>query len=430
MDYFDALRKKAVTVVGLGVSNEPLVKLLLSHDAAVTICDKNDNIDRTYWESMGVKLSLGERYMDGLGGDIVLRTPGLRPDHPSLLSAKAAGSEITSETELFFKFCPCPIFAITGSDGKSTTTTVIAEMLRAAGHTVHLGGNLGTPLLPIVNSIMPSDYAVLELSSFQLMSFTQSPHVAVVTNVTPNHLDWHTGMDEYIAAKQRLLDFQGENDIAVLNSGNEITSHIPSKGIRRMFSHSDVKNGVLYDILPISDIKIRGQHNIENYMAAVLAVKDIVPADAIRQVAQTFNGVPHRNQLVHTKDGVSFYNDSIGSSPTRTIASLYSHTAPVVLIAGGYDKNIPYEPLAEALPGHVKAVVLMGKTAGKIRSAIENVSKDIPLIDASSMADAVDKATSAACKGDVVLLSPASASFDMFKNFEERGNMFVELVKK
>ena len=448
-EYFRSLRGKKILVMGLGVSNRPLVRMLLSYGCDVTGCDKTPrekfDDELRELELFGCKMKVGEGYLDGLSADIVFRTPGMHPNIPALQALRESGAEVTSEMEVFFELCPCTILAVTGSDGKTTTTTLISEMLKASGKTVWLGGNIGTPLLPMIDQIRETDYAVVELSSFQLMDMRRSPHIAVVTNLAPNHLDVHKDMEEYIQAKVNLFRFQSGEDILIVNGDNDITSGFVGNGATRYFSYSGkVKTGTYLDgdviyrgnvpVLDKKEIVIPGEHNVENYMTAILAVDGLVGDETIRQVARTFGGVEHRIEFVREKDGVRFYNDSIASSPTRTIAGLKSFPEKVILLAGGYDKKIPYDVLGPYIVEHTKAVYLCGATADQIRRAVENAPGYQPgcpeLIDCADLKDATLKAAADAKSGDVVLMSPASASFDQFKNFEVRGNYFKALVKE
>ena len=446
--YFTSLRTKRIAVLGLGVSNRPLVKLLLEYGCSVTGCDRTprEKMDEEVLalESQGVTLCLGENYLDDVQADIVFRTPGMHPANPSLEALRSRGAKITSEMEVFFELCPCKIIAVTGSDGKTTTTTLISEMLKAQGYTVWLGGNIGTPLLPLQRQMKESDFAVVELSSFQLMDMTRSPQVAVVTNLAPNHLDVHKDMEEYIQAKVNLFRFQKESDLLVLNADNAITGAFTGNGTTQKFSRQGkpcacrVENGVIYRngeaVLDTKDILIPGVHNIENYMAAILAVQGLVSDETVRQVAKNFGGVEHRIELVRIKDGVRYYNDSIASSPTRTIAGLRSFTEKVMLIAGGYDKHIPYDVLGPEICSHAKALYLNGATAGLIRQAVENAEnydpEELKIYDCGDFETAVRAAARDAKDGDVVLMSPASAAFDQFKNFMVRGAFFKKLVKE
>ena len=444
--YFEALNGKEIAVLGLGVSNRPLVRLLLEYGCQVTGCDKTprEKLDPEVLEleNMGCRLSLGEGYLEGLEADVVFRTPGMHPGNPAIVKLRQQGAQITSEMEVFFEVAPCHLIAVTGSDGKTTTTTLISEMLKEAGKTVWLGGNIGTPLLPLCRQMKAEDYAVVELSSFQLMDMKRSPQRAVVTNLAPNHLDVHKDMEEYVDAKKNIFRFQGKDDLLVLNADNDITSSFTGPGQTHFFSRKKRTNcvfeeaGAIYrrgeKVLETKDILIPGTHNIENYMAAIAAVDGLVDDDAIRTVAKTFGGVEHRIELVRVKDGVKFYNDSIASSPSRTIAGLRSFHEKVILIAGGYDKHIPYDVLGPEIRAHVKKLFLCGATAGKIRAAVEQTEggEKPEITDCGDFEAAVRAAAAAARQGDIVLMSPASASFDQFKNFMVRGECFKKIVKE
>ena len=443
--FFTSLKGKKIAVLGLGVSNQPLVRLLLQYGCDVTGCDRTprEKADASLLEleTLGCKLSLGDTYLDGIRADLVFRTPGMHPGNPALEMLRAQGAEVSSEMEIFFEVCPCNILAVTGSDGKTTTTTLISEMLKAEGKTVWLGGNIGTPLLSKVPQMGPHDFAVVELSSFQLMDMRRSPQRAVITNLSPNHLDVHKDMDEYVDAKKNIYLHQQPGDLLVLNADNAITAGLVGPGRTQFFSrqgetvHVRLENGVIFrggqPVLETKDILLPGVHNIENYMAAIAAVEDLVSDDAVRSVAKHFGGVEHRIELVRVKDGVRFYNDSIASSPTRTIAGLRSFPEKVILIAGGYDKHIPYDVLGPEICEHVKKLFLCGATAPQIRAAVENCRGNKPeMVDCGNFENAVRTAAAAAESGDVVLMSPASASFDEFKNFMVRGEFFKSIVKE
>lgn len=451
LEYLTSLKNKRVAVIGIGVSNTPLIRMLLSAGINVTACDKNsrDGLGEISeeLERLGAHLQLGENYLAGLDQDVIFRTPGLRPDVPALEAARERGAEITSEMEVFFRVCPCKIIAVTGSDGKTTTTTIISELLKAAGYNVHVGGNIGRPLLPDAASMNSSDVAVLELSSFQLMTMNQSPDIAVVTNVSPNHLDVHKSMDEYIAAKENVFAHQSSQGLAVFNYDNDITRAFAEKASGRCvyFSRRNelchgvyVKDNAIWSgerkVLSLEDILIPGVHNVENYMAAIAAVESMVSDGVIRKVAQTFGGVEHRIELVRTLNGVRYYNDSIASSPTRTIAGLRSFKEKVILIAGGYDKKIPFDVLGTEIIEHVKVLVLTGTTASKIRAAVEAVpdyaGTNPEILEFDDFRQAVLAAHNAAQPGDVVILSPACASFDKFKNFMLRGEAFKKIINE
>ena len=446
-EYFASLKGKKIAVLGLGVSNRPLVRLLLDAGCDVTGCDRTEreklDAEVLELETAGCKLSLGANYLDNMEAEIVFRTPGMHPGNPALVALGQKGAKITSEMEVFFAVCPCKLIAVTGSDGKTTTTTLISEMLKAQGYTVWLGGNIGTPLLPLCPQMQENDYAVVELSSFQLMDMTHSPQRAVVTNLAPNHLDVHKDMDEYVDAKKNIFRFQKETDLLVLNADNAITDGFVGNGITRKFSRvgqgdACIQSGAIClagrKILDTADILLPGVHNIENYMAAILAVQGLVEDETIRFVAKNFGGVEHRIELVRIKDGVRFYNDSIASSPSRTIAGLRSFKEKVLLIAGGYDKHIPYDVLGPEVCKHVKKLYVNGATADQIRAAVEAAPEYTPgcleIVDCGDFESAVRAAAADAVSGDVVLMSPASAAFDQFKNFMVRGEFYKKLVKE
>ena len=385
----DLIKGKKVAFIGAGVSHKTLIKEFVELGAHVTLCDQKKSVEdfgdyAATIKELGIGLSLGENYLDGFKGqDIIMRTPGfVGYFEKPLQDAMAAGTMVTSEVELFFDFCPCEIVAVTGSDGKTTTTTLISKFYEAAGRKVHLGGNIGAALLPMLPEVAPEDVAVVELSSFQLISMHSSPNIAVVTNVTPNHLDHHKDMQEYIDAKRNILLYQKQPCRAVLGYENEISRSMQKdcKGKQVWFTRlHDTDNGaflrkednmlcmaedgVVTPFLAQKDVKLRGLHNVENLLAAIAAVWGRVPVDVMRQVGSTFTGVEHRIEPVRVLDGVTYYNDSIASSPTRTIAGLRSFDQKIILIAGGYDKKIPYEPLAPEIVAHVKVLVLMGSGA-------------------------------------------------------------------
>lgn len=452
-DYIESLRHKSVAVIGIGVSNTPLLERLLAEGIRVTACDKRSREQMgeqaEHLERLGCELHLGADYLKDLDADVIFRTPGLRPDVPEIAVCVDRGAVLTSEMEVFFEVCPCTIIAVTGSDGKTTTTTIIAELLKAAGKRVWVGGNIGHPLLCEADGMLATDYAVLELSSFQLMTMKHSPHIAVVTNLAPNHLDVHRDMAEYVAAKENIFRHQSGEDVAVFNADNAVTAEQSHRapGRARLFSRQgEVADGVFLRgedivcrsgghervVMTTGDIKIPGVHNVENYMAAIAAVDGLVPDEVIRDFAREFGGVEHRIELVRTYRGVRYYNDSIASSPSRTIAGLRSFHEKVILIAGGYDKHIPFDVLGPEIVEHVKLLVLCGATADKIRAAVENAPGYQPgkpeIRDVTPFTAAVEAARDRAQPGDVVTLSPACAAFDQFKNFAERGKFFKSIV--
>lgn len=452
-EYVNSIKDKRIAVIGVGVSNTPLINLLLSCGCNVTVCDKR-SLSEMGMEALdlinrGAKLKLGEDYLEGLDHDIIFRTPGLMPFDPHLEAAKARGSLITSEMEVFFALCPCKTIAVTGSDGKTTTTTIISELLKAAGYRVHLGGNIGHPLLCEIPETVADDIAVLELSSFQLHSMYCKPNVAVVTNISPNHLDKHKNYQDYIDAKRAEFEHQNEDDKLILNFDDEHSAYYAH------FAHAPVsyfsdknrvdrgvicENGVILrvngteqqEIMGAEEIKLPGEHNLLNYLAAFAAVEGLVSNEICRQVAMTFAGVEHRLEQVRVLNGVTYINDSIGTSPTRTSAGLHALKVKPIVIAGGYDKHIPFDGLGDELCRFAKRVFLTGDTAESIHKAIVNSpyyaesSLEVHRID--DFKEAVLAASASAEPGDIVLLSPACAAFDRFKNFAERGKYFKEIV--
>ena len=454
-------------VIGLGISNVPLCKYLKKNGAARVIgrdkkseAELGDNAKEL--RALGIELILGDKYLEGLGGEntVIFRSPGLRPDIPEIKDAVERGAVLSSEMELFFERTKATVIAITGSDGKTTTTTLTGLLLSKqfekdrSGRKVYIGGNIGEPLLPRVDEMTENDFAVVELSSFQLMTMKKSADRAVVTNITPNHLNWHTDMNEYTESKTNVYKGNPECQVT-LNGKNGITSSLAktveaSKITGFALNREDaesvskscvyVKDGsIIYsdesgdkEVIKVDDIKIPGLHNVENYMAAISVTYGLVSFDTVKEVAQSFGGVEHRCEFVRELDGVKYYNSSIDSSPTRTIAALSSFKDKVIVICGGYDKHIPFDPLAKALCKYAKALVLTGATADAIKSAI-NCCEDyrnglFDIAECNDFTEAVKKAHTLARKGDTVILSPACASFDAFKNFEERGRRFKEIV--
>ncbi len=452
-EYLEELSGRPVTVIGMGISNVPLIKMLLRAGVKVTVRDKANREKvadlAQELESLGATLVLGPDYLKDLGGELIFRTPGLSPNTPELAQAVENGAALSSEMEVFFQTCPSHLVAVTGSDGKTTTTTIISEFLKEAGKTVYVGGNIGKPLLPDVADMDPEDYAVLELSSFQLMTMEQSPNIAVITNLAPNHLDVHKDFQEYIDAKENIFTHQTAQDIAVFNADNPYTAEEAGRAVgrARLFSRQrELEDGVFLrggaiitrsggqerEVMRVSDIKLPGVHNVENYLAAIAAVDGLVPDEVIRDFAREFGGVEHRIEFIRTRKGVRWYNDSIASSPSRTIAGLNSFPEKVILIAGGKDKGIPYDALGPVVNDHVKLLLLCGATAGVIRRAVEQADNynGLEILDVADYREAVSIADSRASEGDVVILSPASTSFDRFKNFMERGKAFKAIVNQ
>ena len=451
------IKGKYVAIMGMGVSNTPLIRYLMDLDANITVFDKKteDELGKSFIEEyvlQGVQFSLGENYLDNLHGyDIIFRSPGIIPDVEQIQKEVDRGAILTSEIEKLIELTPSKVIGITGSDGKTTTTTLIYTMLKEEGYNCYLGGNIGTPLFAKIDEMKPDDIIVLELSSFQLMTLKNSPSISIVTNVSPNHLDVHKSYEEYIEAKKNIFRFQNENDIVVLNYDNDITRDFAfeAKGEVRFFSRKQrLEKGVIVqdnkikivtpeseeEIMNIDDILLLGMHNVENACTAIAAVKDLVKKESIVKVLTTFKGVEHREEFVRELNGVKWYNDSIGSSPTRTIAGLASFKTKVVLIAGGYDKHLDYTDMGKYILDHVKVLILMGQTKEKIKEATLSELKkregsvNLPIIECNTLEEAIKSASENSKSGDVVFFSPASASFDMFKNFVERGKKFKEIV--
>ena len=469
------LQSSKIAVIGLGVSNIPLIKYLKDLNANVVVFDKRniekiDNHIIKYLRENNIVGNFGENYLENLKGfDIIFRSPSCRPDTQELLDEKKRGAIITSEIEMVVKLCPGKVIGITGSDGKTTTTSLIYEILKKVNYSCYLGGNIGTPLFDKLPDMKKEDIIVLELSSFQLMDMEVSPNISVITNITPNHLDIHKSYEEYIDSKKNIFKFQTENDILVLNYNNEIVKNFEkeAKGKVVFFSKEDkLENGVMFNddiikyaengirrqLLNVKDVKLRGKHNYENICTAIAATYTLADFDVIVEAVKEFKGVEHRLEFVKNINGVKWYNDSIGSSPTRTIAGLRAFEEDIILIAGGYDKHLDYEPLAVPILEKVSTLILLGQTAKKIENSVKNEieklngeiyeennyqilkynlnkeEKVIKLYMVNSLEETVEIANKEATDKDVVLFSPASASFDMFKNFMERGEKFKNLV--
>lgn len=453
--YFENLKGKKVAFLGIGVSHKQLIQKFVAYGAEVTLCDMrqmhefDDDIDGI--RELGIHFQLGEHQFDHLERfDMVFRTPGIYYLRPEIQNAIAAGANVTSEMEEFFKLCPCKIIAITGADGKTTTTTLISEMLLKQGYTVHKGGNIGRALLPVVDEMEQNDYAVVELSSFQLLSMKQAGDITVVTNVQPNHLNVHKDYQEYKDAKKNLIIYQKKDSKTVLNLDNLVTreEYAPCvQGQLVWFSKTkmpevgsfwDMQSGNIsyhdaqgvHPVMKRSDIKLIGDHNVENFLTAIAAVWGIVQVENMVHVAREFGGVEHRMELVRQLDGVEYYNDSIASSPERTIAGLRAREQKVILIAGGKNKGLVYDKLGPVINERVKVLIVMGETASVIQKSVMSAPNysGLKILHAENMEQAVTLARENAQAGDVVSLSPASTSFDKYKNFEKRGQHFKSIV--
>ena len=460
IEFNNYLRGRNVAIIGLGVSNIPLLDYLHDLKSNVTVFDAReiDNIDRVIVDKIvnyGMTFSFGKGYLDKLVGfDIIFRSPSCLPTVPELLKEAERGAIITTEIEMLLELCPGTVIGVTGSDGKTTTTTLIYEIIKEDGYNCFLGGNIGTPLFTRIGEMQPEDIVVLELSSFQLMNMKVSPKISVITNITPNHLNVHADMEEYIEAKKNIFKYQDENGLLILNYDNEITRECEKEAPGNVVffsSKNKIPNGYIVDtddgkikvsenslrkhVFDTKNMKLRGVHNFENASCAIIATKDLVKKESIEKVLTEFKGVEHRLELVkETKARIKWYNDSVSSSPTRTMAGLNAFTFKnIILIAGGYDKNLDYNVLAKPILDNCKSVILLGQTADKIEKGINLELKksktEFPIYRCKTLKQAVETANEIAIKGDVVLFSPASASFDMFKNFAERGEIFKQYVR-
>ena len=468
LDWMQYIRGKRCAVVGLGVSNRPLIGFLLMRGAIVCARDRKTReelgevIDEL--EKQGATFKLGEDYLEGLDEEIIFRSPGMRPDIPEFAAAVERGAVLTSEMELFFELTPATVIGITGSDGKTTSTTltglILSQEYKDDEKTrIFVGGNIGTPLLPMVADMTERDFAVVELSSFQLQDIKHSPHVTAVTNVTPNHLNWHTGMDEYTEAKANGFRYSPCRR-AVLNAENRITAELAKSAdvpvtyfSSKKESYTEfplkggdsavyVRDGKIYlwyenterEIMQAAQLLLRGRHNLENLMTAIALTFEYASPESVREVATTFTGVKHRMEPVRVSNGVTYYDSSIDSTPVRTAAVLSAMPAKPIVICGGSDKGTPYEPLADAICEYAKAAVITGATAGKILTALSQKNEvqegKIPVYLQPDFGEAVKLACTTAQEGDIVLLSPACASFDAFKNYKERGMAFRAIIEQ
>ena len=456
-EFNEFLKNRKVAVIGLGVSNIPLLDYLHEKKAIVTVFDQKtiDEIPKEIMDKVteySFQFSLGKCYLDKLKGfELIFRSPSCLPTVPELVEAEKNGAIITSEIELVLKMTPSKVIGVTGSDGKTTTTTLIHKILTHAGYNCFLGGNIGIPLFTKIEEMKPEDIVVLELSSFQLMGMEISPDISVVTNISPNHLNIHKDYKEYIDAKKNIFKYQNEEGILVINYDNEITKPFKEEAKGKVVyfsSKTKLEDGFIVDsdiikestggirkhILNVKDLALRGNHNYENICTAFAATQSLVDTDIAYEAIKDFQGVEHRLEFIREIDGVKWYNDSVSSAPTRTIAGLNSYSEEIVLIAGGYDKNLDYTPIAKPIVEKVKTLILLGQTSGKIYEAVkrelESQNKFLNIYMCESLEETVNKAKKYAKPGQIVLFSPASASFDMFKNFADRGEKFKNLVNK
>lgn len=448
-------RGKKVAIIGIGVSNLPLLEYFYDLNARVTIFDSKESnqisveamqkIEKYGFEFIGGKDSLSRLK----GFDIIFRSPSCMPDRPELVEAVENGAVLTSEIEMVLKLAPCKVIGVTGTEGKTTTTTLINEIVKKSGRKTYLGGNMGKPIFTKIRNVKPENIIILELSSFQLSDMDISPDISVVTNIYPDHLNVHKSYEEYREAKKNIFKHQSENGIVVLNYDNEFTREFAKEANGKVIffsSKEKLDDGFIYDkadgtikyckdgvrrhIMKKEDIKLRGIHNYENICAALAATSSIVDVDTQVKAIEEFTGVEHRLEFVRELNNVKWYNDSIGTSPASTIAGLNSFDEDIILLAGGSDKGLDYKEVGEAIARKVRALILTGPTSEKIENATKQAlnGKSIEIYYTSNMQESVNLAKEIAKAGDVVLLSPASASFDLYKNFEDRGHQFKDCV--
>ena len=458
------LKTKKIAVIGVGVSNLPIIKVLKELDCDITVFDKktieqmSDEVAE-YLNSVNISMSLGEDYLKNLVGfDVIFRSPSFLPTNPYLVKEQERGALITSEIEQVIRLAPCPIIGVTGSKGKTTTTTIIYNLLKGLGYSTYLGGNIGTPLFDKLGDIQKEDIVVLELSSFQLMEMTVSPHIAVVTNITPDHLDIHGSYEEYIDAKKYIFKNQGKQDILVLNANDPIVYKFykEAKGVVRYFENTsleiaqdikkDIGKGYILNgdfieyqgekVIDTKKLLLKGNHNYLNVCAALNAIADYIHVsfEELENIVKEIKSVEHRLEFVREIDGVKWYNDSASTTPDKSMAGIYAFPEDIVLIAGGYDKNISYQPLAAPILEKVSKLILFGDTKNKIYDAViklcRETGKSVPIYVMDTLEEVVEVAKEVSVPGEVVLFSPASASFDMFKNAYQRGDLFKEMVQK
>ena len=453
------VKNKRIAIIGIGTSNIPLIDYFYNLNANVCVFDNRDEdkIDKDVIEKIK-KLNIisyfGKDNLSHLKNfDYIFRSPSCRPDTKEIVDEVNRGAILTSEIEKVIELSPSTIIGVTGSDGKTTTTTLIYNILKNNGYKCFLGGNIGTPLFTEISKMKKEDYVVLELSSFQLMNMKISPKISVVTNISPNHLNVHKDYQEYIDSKKNIFLHQGKDGVLVINYDNEITRKFKSEANGKViyFSHKELlDDGVIFDesdrtiklckdgirkhLVKQSEMSLRGEHNCENACAAIAATLGLVDESKVIDTIKSFKGVEHRLEFVREINGVKYFNDSIGTSPTRTIAGLNSFDEKIVLIAGGYDKHLDYTPIAKPIVKNVSKLILMGQKKKKIEDAVneelKKENKTMPIYNCQTLKEVVEKAKEVATKGEIVLFSPASASFDLFKNFEDRGNQFKDLVKK
>ena len=459
-EFKNNIKGKKIAVLGLGVSNIPAIEYLNNLGAIIYAHDKIESLDERHENIKkldNITFYLGDNVFKDLDKvDYILRSPGIKPFTPEIEEALKKGVILTSEIELLMKYAPCKVIGITGSAGKTTTTTLVTEILKDAGYNVWTGGNIGIPLFTKLDKIKKEDIIVLELSSFQLMTMKKSPNISVITNIYEDHLDYHRSFDEYVEAKLNIYSHQKDGNTCVINKDskyfdlfyNTIKENGSNLNIKYFSKKPFIENGayidegkIVYnengekiDIIETSKLKLMGIKNHLNVCTAISILKDLVDIESIRKSLINFKGVEHRIEYVDTKNGVQYYNDSISTTPGKAMAALTAFDKKIILIAGGYDKNLDYSGLGDYIINAAKHVILLGDTTKKIQDSIlksklynkENIK--IECVD--TLDEALNQAKNVAKSGDIVVMSPASASFDMFKSYKQRGNIFKELVSK
>jgi len=445
-------KDKKVGVLGLGEENTTLVKFLVKQDAKVVVCDQKEkgelgeHYDKI--KDLPIQFRLGPHYLDHLEDfEVVFRTPGLPYLDKKIQKASLGGVEISSQTKLFFEHCPSPIIGVTGTKGKGTTTALIGEILKE-DKSCYIGGNIGNPPIGFIDKLRADDIVVLELSSFQLHDLEKSPHIAVVLDIKVDHLDYHKNEKEYIEAKKNIVRYQGKNDFAVINAdyltsfefaaltGGEVFYFSRRKSVDQGAYVNNDKKIILrsalgddIEIMAAEKTQLRGEHNLENILAAA-TVSYLAGAKikAIKRALARFKGLEHRLEFIKEINGIRYYNDSFSTTPDTTIAAINSFTEPIILLLGGSEKNADYRHLGQVISNSsVKAIIAIGLTVQRIIKEVKKVKIEI-IGEIKSMPEAIKIARELGRPGDVVLLSPASASFDRFKNYKERGNIFKQVV--
>ena len=448
---------KQIAIIGMGVSNIPLLDYFYEKGSKVTVFDNKElkDIDKNILgkiEQYNFNYFFGNDNLKNLKNfDIIFRSPSAMPFIKEIEEEVERGAILTTEIEMVLKLAPCKVIGITGTEGKTTTTSITYEIIKQAGYTCFLGGNIGKPIFTQIKDIRPEDIVILELSSFQLMNMDISPNISLITNVYPDHLNIHRSYEEYQDAKKNIFKYQKDDELIVLNYDNEITKSFKKDANSKVVffsSKEKLQDGYIYDetdgmikyckdgirrhLINKNEIKLRGVHNYENICAALALTENLVDIDTQIKAIKEFNGVEHRLEFVREIDNVKWYNDSIGTSPASTIAGLNAFDENIILLAGGSDKGLDYKEVGETIAKKVSILILCGPTSIKIeeatKDALKNQNKEIQIYHVSNLKEAVDLANEKSKSGDIVLLSPASASFDAFKNFMERGNVFKNYV--